>query len=157
MFTRLSVQYCMFLWTSLTWRHWDARSTISEWQPKHRPAISERPSSSPTATAHHGTDEHRLKRHSPSATLQAFMWTETRCFLKSTDKRSLRPNNKTKLLSDIRDAPTSRREVREICRWCHWYCLLCRVLYKTSMRRSANGRNTWNSFNDQWWWRREIH
>ena len=39
MFAQLSVQYCMFIGTSLVWRHWDAGSTISEWQLKHWPAI----------------------------------------------------------------------------------------------------------------------
>ena len=121
MFAQLSVQYCMFIGTSLTWHHWDAGSTISEWQPKHRPAISDRPSSSPTATARHGTNERRLKRSLLLAHSRPYVH---RNWIFFQSRPRSRPNNKTKLLSDIRDAPTTRHQVREMCRFCHWHCHL---------------------------------
>ena len=58
---------------------------------------------SPTATARHGTDECHLKRPSYKPYVH---------------------RNKTKLLSDTRNAPTRRRQVCDICRCCHWHCRL---------------------------------
>ena len=74
-------------------------------QPKHRPAISDRPSSSPTATARH---ERRLKCPLPLAHCRPYVH---RNWIFFQSRQRSRPNNRTKLLSDIRDAPTTRSHI----------------------------------------------
>ena len=115
-----------------------SRRPISEWQSNHRPAISDRPSSAPTAMTRHGTDERCARRPSSPATLHVHRtWT----FVK-VDRQACAPTGQqnTTFPSDMRDAPTSRRQVREICRCCH--CQPASASIEIRMRRSANGRNT---------------
>ena len=152
MFARLSVQYCSFLGTSLTWCHWDARSTISEWQPKHRPVISDRPSL-------HLRQRRVMEPMNFAWSVLRLQWhcidptcTETVSFSKSTKKPTEQQNETFVGHPRCSDKKTS--DARDM-------SLLSLTLSSSSvntcMRRSANGRKTWDISNDQWWWRREIH
>ena len=134
--------------TPLTWRHWDARSTIRELQPKHRPVIFDRPS-------HHLRQRRvmgpmnvawsvlRLQRHcsvGPTCT-------ETGSFSnsKSTEKPTEKQNKVSVGHPRCSDNKTSSaRDVSLLS------LTLSSASVKTCMRRSANGngRKTWEISDD---------